>query len=128
MAIATRRMTQSRCLAIFTLFVLFELSQESDSKSTQQKSLRFESERLKFKDESRTFVIDSELFRSENGNSEFDSSKSVSAGVKLRTKRDATSSKSNTPSAVSVSMHDFTDELWDTWRLLYMHVMQLGFV
>ncbi|XP_062570173.1 LOW QUALITY PROTEIN: sortilin-related receptor-like [Saccostrea cucullata] len=112
MATEAERKRHSRCLVVFTLLIYFELSLEIDSKDTQKRKPYLDLERLKSKYDSRTFVIDSELFRSENG---FDASKSVPADFKLRSKRDAASPKSHSPSAVSVQLNDSHTQMIVHW-------------
>lgn len=104
---ATERMRHSvpRCIFVFTLFAFFEYSVETDSEFLRKRSSSFATEQIKLKYDSRTFVIDSENFQSENSNAQnFDPSKILSARGKGRNKRDTSSSKTNSPSSVSVSL------------------------
>lgn len=105
MATEKMRHSVSRYIFVFTLFAFFEYSVETDSEFLRKRSSSFASEQIKLKYDSRTFVIDSENFQSENGNAQnFDPSKILSARGKGRNKRDTSSSKTNSPSSVSVSL------------------------
>lgn len=103
---ATEKMIHSvsRCLFVFTLFVVFGYSLETDNEYLEKKALRSASRRLNSKHGSRTFVINSEYFKSENGlMQEFDPARSLAGEGKLRSKRDTTPAKTNSPTSVSVS-------------------------
>lgn len=116
MATEKMRHSVSRYIFVFTLFAFFEYSVETDSEFLRKRSSSFASEQIKLKYDSRTFVIDSENFQSENGNAQnFDPSKILSARGKGRNKRDTSSSKTNSPSSVSVQLNDSHTQMIVHW-------------